>query len=393
MATTELVYVDNSLAEDAPQTHVLIIGVGHYPYGQRGSRPTTPDGEYIRQLSSPPASARRLADWFIRDFSNVDRRLGSVAMLLSEQEAPSPYASPANPAAVTELPLATHVNVAAAAKNWINRLKQNKNNMAIFYFCGHGMAWNNNTTMLFRDFGQDENNPIAEAADVRQLTDTMKNCPAIYQAFFIDCCRTREDDLLQGQDVIGTPLVFLPIRAREHADTRLQAIFHATSEDRPASGRRNNPSLFAEALMEGMSLVAADNTTGDWVVKTGSLADTIAWLIALRPKTAGGTIQIPAPTAMHSFQLNTVQIPPDVRVYVTLSDAKQWGGQNLRAIRTADSFILHQEQTLAEQDPFVKWQLPPEQKLTLEAMFTSNGVVTSKIVETSRPVMRVELPV
>ena len=224
MTQTEMVFQNIGLLPQSKQTHVFIIGVGHYRYGKGGSEHVTPDGEYIGQLTSPPASARALADWFIRDFRNDDRPLGSVALLLSEQADPSSYTPPQTPLVpapqARHVPVADHAQVKAAALAWIERLKQNKENMAVFYFCGHGMTWNSNTTMLLRDFGRDTNNLIAEAIAVDQMVETMKNCPAIYQAFFIDCCRTRQDDLLEGQAVIGTPAFFLtprPVRARRAA--------------------------------------------------------------------------------------------------------------------------------------------------------------------------------
>ena len=396
MAQTELVFENNGLLAHSPQTHVFIIGVGHYRYGKGGSEPVTPDGDYIGQLTSPPVSARALADWFIRDFNNAARPLGSVALLLSEQAVASTYTPPQTalvPAPQAyRVPVADHAQVTAAALAWIERLKHNKDNMAVFYFCGHGMTWNSNTTMLLRDFGQDSNNPIAEAIAVDQVVETMKNCPAIYQAFFIDCCRTRQDDLLEGQAVIGTPAFFLTPRARQHADVRRQAVYYATSDDRPAAGGKNRTSLFTEALMDGLSLVAAENETGNWVVRTGRLVDAMTRLVGLKLKSAGGTIQIPAPKWMHSFDFNSTQMPPGVRTYVTAKDTSKWGDLHLRCVRPSDNMELVNEPTDANNDPFAQWELPLAQDLIIEAKLSGGATVTHRL-STGHPVRWVELGV
>jgi Caspase domain len=396
MAQTDLVFENPGMPAQSPQTHVFIIGVGHYRYGKGGSEPVTPDGDYIGQLTSPPASARALANWFIRDFRNDDRPLGSVALLLSEQAAASTYTPPRTalvPAPqACQVPVADHAQVKAAALAWIERLKRNKENMAVFYFCGHGMTWNSNTTMLLRDFGRDQNNPIAEAIAVDQVVETMKNCPAIYQAFFIDCCRTRQDDLLEGQAVIGTPAFFLSPYAKQHADVRRQAVYYATSDDRPAAGGKNRTSLFTEALMDGLSFVAAENDTGDWVVRTGRLVDAMTRLVALRPKSAGGTIQIPAPKWMHSFDFNNTKMPPEVRTYVTAKDPSKWGDLHLRCVRPSDNAELFNELTDSNKDPFAQWDLPLAQDLIIEANLPGGVTVTHQL-STGHPVRWVELGV
>lgn len=396
MPQTELVFSDATLLPSSPQTHVFIVGVGHYRYGRGGSEPQTDDGEYIGQLTSPPVSARYLADWFIRDFRSADRPLGSVALLLSEQQVASTYRPPASlavPAPVDyEVPVADHAQVQLAAGTWINRLKQNKDNMAVFYFCGHGMTWNSNTTMLLRDFGRDSNNLIAEAISVDQVIETMKNCPAGYQAFFIDCCRTRQDDLLEGQAVIGTPVFYLTPRARQHSDVRLQAAYYATSDERPAAGAKNRPSLFTEALIEGLSLVAADDSSGSWVVETGRLADAMKKLVALKPKSAGGTTQIPQPKAMHSFEINSTVMPAGVRTYVTAKSPSMWGQLHLRCFRPAGGADLVSEPTVAGADPFAQWDLPPNEQVTIEAKLPAGGTYTHQL-QTRHPVRWVELDV
>src|SRR5687767_12707438 len=92
-----LVYLDTSRSPNDPSTHVLIVGVGRYEFG-KGANETPVAGD-LRQLTSPPISAREIADWFVRSFQNSQKPLGSVALLLSEDpvrqyQAPRPLGAP-----------------------------------------------------------------------------------------------------------------------------------------------------------------------------------------------------------------------------------------------------------------------------------------------------------
>jgi hypothetical protein len=67
-------------------THALVIGVGSYPHLLGGSGALCEDNEGLAQLTSPPVSARKFADWLICSFANPDKPLASVALLISEEE-------------------------------------------------------------------------------------------------------------------------------------------------------------------------------------------------------------------------------------------------------------------------------------------------------------------
>ncbi len=72
---------------DGPATHAIVIGVGDYPHLLGGSGEMLPRNkcEYMGQLTSPPHSARKFADWLIQDYTNQqDKPLSSVELLLSD---------------------------------------------------------------------------------------------------------------------------------------------------------------------------------------------------------------------------------------------------------------------------------------------------------------------
>src|SRR5438034_10565023 len=110
MADPALVYHDKGIS---PGTHVLIVGVVAYEFGK--NKKEAPVATGFRQLTSPPVSARAVADWFITSFRNQEKPLASVALLISE-DAAKPYQPPAPAgAAAVNLPEATLQNVKDAA--------------------------------------------------------------------------------------------------------------------------------------------------------------------------------------------------------------------------------------------------------------------------------------
>src|SRR5215510_2965035 len=69
----------------APSIHVLIIGVGDYPFLVGGSRrPMFAKHGGMGQLTSAPVSTRALARWLLDDFAQPDYHGCSVELLLSD---------------------------------------------------------------------------------------------------------------------------------------------------------------------------------------------------------------------------------------------------------------------------------------------------------------------
>src|ERR1051325_5790686 len=209
-----LVWSDPAVAA-GPGTHVLLIGVGKYTYG-KGPK-ASPVGGDLTQLTSPPLSARAMADWFIRHFNHASKPLASVAMLVSEPKR-KPYTPPRAGALPVTPPAATLAHVRAATTRWATRLSSNRDNMAVFYFCGHGISKGQRAALLLDDFGL----PDAEfdgAIDLEILYSTMKNSPAIQQLYLLDCCRTDADNLYENEARIGSRTVSVPSLERSHSDS------------------------------------------------------------------------------------------------------------------------------------------------------------------------------
>src|SRR5688572_2824070 len=112
-----------------PQMHAFVVGIGEYPYADSAG----PFREFLRTLdsvSTAPASARLLADWLVDERSRDQvTPLGSVELLLSWPDAKFRD---------VEVDPADQANFDDAWMRWYDRCAEHPDNVALFYFCGHG---------------------------------------------------------------------------------------------------------------------------------------------------------------------------------------------------------------------------------------------------------------
>jgi hypothetical protein len=139
------VYTSPLAASDpkAVGTHVFIIGVGEYRSLIGGKGKVLEKTMGLKQLSSPPVSAEALASWFLGrqglshaqvGFHHPGAPLATMEMLLSP---PQPYTQPGGSEVLIDT--ASNYNIAQGFDRWVERAAANDNNIAVFYFCGHGV--------------------------------------------------------------------------------------------------------------------------------------------------------------------------------------------------------------------------------------------------------------
>jgi len=335
MSDAALVFRDNAVPAASPGTHVLIVGVGKYAFGKGPS--ASPVGGDLRQLTSPPATARALADWFVKSFTNSKKPLASVALLISEEHA-TPYTAPRPAgAASVNVPPATLANVKQAAGHWADRLRANQHNLAVFCFCGHGASLGEKAALLLEDFGQ----PGAEfdaAIDVDTLRGTMKNSPAVQQVYLFDCCRTKADDIYRNEESIGTRVVSVPNFQRGHTDRPQQFVLFPTIDGEEAFGVKGEVSVFSRSVIDALTFAAADSSTGVWRTTTGSLFTTVDLLV--RHRLPEQLMKRSKPNALDatSFDFNEIDEPTVTRSLVTISDLGLWGQVELECVDPAGAF-------------------------------------------------------
>jgi hypothetical protein len=334
MSDQALVFLDDRYGtSQRPGTHVFVIGVGHYVFGKRGAsgRKNTIISD-LNQLTSPPISVRAIVDWFTQSFHSPERPLASVSLLISDAE-PTPYlckprpgvtnkARP-NPAEV-RAPLVADLRAAKiAAERWAARCQANRDNMAVFYFCGHGISQGEQAALMLCDFGHPDR-AFDGAIDVNVLLGAMKNCSAVKQLFFFDCCRTAADELYKNQPNIGSRLLSLPIHARDHSEREQQFVLYPTLDGEEAFGIKNETSVFTRSIIDALSFAAADFDKGKWLVNTGRILTSVERLTASRVPASHMNRTRPNSPNATPFDVNEIEDLTAVRSYVTLSDPSHW---------------------------------------------------------------------
>jgi hypothetical protein len=259
-----LIHSDNADPAEA-RTHVLVVGVGHYPM-LKGGGPASDTAAMLGQLTSPGPSARAIADWFISEYHYPLAPLGSLAILLSE-EPRAPYSAPGG--ATRLVPVPTYSAVAAEVEAWCKRGDGNEVSRLIFVFCGHGFGYGPVTSLLMSDFDFRSGNPWNDAIDLEKLRAGTEKYAAAEQLFFIDACRRPHGDLVAPGAAIGQTPVSAKQKPREAFTRRRKApVFFSTGHGEPARAKTGDLSIFTQAFLAAMRGMGASDDEGPWVVES-----------------------------------------------------------------------------------------------------------------------------
>lgn len=300
----------NSNNEDDPQTHILIIGVGAYPFISGGSdeKVQTFDGAALMgQLGSPPISANAFYNSVLKlhEDDSWITPLGTVEVLVS-----------ANPQTAglfggQQLEPATIANVKAAYWRWRDRCDRNEGNTALFFFCGHGLD-NGEQYLLTEDFGQNPRSPWDGTFTFDMTRRAFAGCRAKTQIFLIDACRQLTNNM------VSTDLPKTPIEApnRFITESEFSLVQKAAAPNEQAYGIDGQPSFYTQALINALHGHAASNDTGEWIVSTGTLASKMTTFLKQIAENEGYD-QRCISTTSNVTDLLRLTVPPEVSFTIT----------------------------------------------------------------------------
>ena len=142
----------------------------------------------LGQLSSPPISAIEFARWLQKTYNNPHMPLGTLDLLISPTNGPASFKDDNDELIAVEPAIMT--NVSTAIKRWANEANSDAQNLAIFYFCGHGLSVGLNNGLLVEDFGDDHSDwtilkNMINVDNLNLATDLIRGRK---QCFFIDAC-------------------------------------------------------------------------------------------------------------------------------------------------------------------------------------------------------------
>lgn len=299
------------------------------------------------QLSSPPLSARVVAEWFIADFHDPDAGLGTVALLLSEENQ-LPFTNPATFAG-TAVEVADTLNVSDAIKAWKDRGNSSAENRMIFYFCGHGTSEGDDMALLMADFCVDDHNPLNGAIDFRKLSGGMKRCMAARQVFIIDACRSNSDQLIGNSLGFAGQVPLIPGLRPIDWPKRLDVPYYSTFSGDRAFARSGEVSLYTQALLKSLLGAASDDAEGDWRVNTARLQEMVTHFMS-EEHFAGEIVGVQVPVAgqLPVFEIHHLKTDPIVPVYVGCRPPTDNAAANLICLQ--DGTVVDQR-AIAEVDP------------------------------------------
>lgn len=284
------IFIDQS---EGPKLHAFIIGVGAYNHLQGGSSPGKKLNYDMGQLLSAPVSALSFAQWLIDEYSGPTP-LGSIEILISDDnDVPRLRLKNGTEAIINDR--ANSETIRQAFKRWRKRCDgiqivngaevkppadtdaSVQNNIAFFYFCGHGFE-KGNVYLLLEDFGEDEDVLFANSINFHQTYAGMKQSRAQTQCYFVDCCRGVPKALTERSDVQGITLIdpILTLARAREAPIIFSTMSNTTAWAPPAK----EMTRFTHTLIDCLKGSACDTPTqGSWNVTTGSLISAMTELL------------------------------------------------------------------------------------------------------------------
>lgn len=256
-----------AIVTDQPRLHALVIGVADYPH-LLGGDPQKPaqDALNLGQITTPRHTALAIAKWLMSDYKNPTKPLGSLELVLSPSEKVANGAG-----APVQVEAATFDNIERAFNAWVKRCSAHPDNVAFFYFCGHGLH-KDEQFLLPEDFG----NPVVankwrNCINFDATRVGMRSCRAQTQLFFVDACRETPFGMLDQVNVQGQVLA----SAKVGDNVKCSAAYYATTPGKQAFGPDDDITYFGRAVKKCLDGLASVSSMNKWVVTTYSLAKSL----------------------------------------------------------------------------------------------------------------------
>jgi hypothetical protein len=254
-----------------PRTHAIVIAAGYYPYLKDGRHPHFPG---MKDLESPPYSAAEFVEWFLEEYENPSAPRGTLDLYVSASSAPYQLQRPNG--TVVDIDPATKANVTVGIERWADHVDQHLDDIAIFFFCGHGVSAGSHNGLLLEDFYANPKAKLKNALDIDGLKDAMDICKARRQIYFSDACRNTPsgiDEAVQ-EGGIGDSVITGNRKKGRHGAIDAP-IFYSALGGQKAYGRRGKSSVFTAALLESLRRGAAVKEGGGWQIRTRRMLDSL----------------------------------------------------------------------------------------------------------------------
>jgi hypothetical protein len=281
----------------------------------------------MTQLSGAALAAAKVNDWLERAGHRLPVPLHSQRVLLS----PSPGELAARPD-LGRHPAATMDAFRENVIAWQEACASHPENLAFFYFAGHGVREANSVVVLLEEFARDAGNPLSFGASLSNLfagmapTQTFPDM-ARHQLWFVDSCQMVTPGALGlgGQNEPNS-ILHLSLPGFEN---RCAPIFYAAIPGSAAFSIPGVGTIFGQTLIECLEGAAGSQRgNSGWKVTPGSLS---AALQMLMKESQGGVQATWTGGQISNAERTIVNLdgPPSVRVRLELKPAQRAGEVSL----------------------------------------------------------------
>ena len=238
-----------------PALHALVVGCGSYP-------------NFPPALPPAARSATAFAEWLARSYHNPACPLGSIDALVS----PAPQA-----VAGQAVEPATMAAIGQAVTRWVARASSHEDNIAVFYFAGHGIERGLDLALLTEGFSPPPAlNPFNDAIDLNEFLGGMESCMARRQIFIVDACRNMPPWAYGLVGGMGNALVARNLDVRPSQRPRDWPVLFGAAAEQLAYADPNGLSRFTSALLGALDGPATDaDANGIYSVRADGIVSSI----------------------------------------------------------------------------------------------------------------------
>ncbi|MGK7953057.1 MAG: caspase family protein [Xenococcaceae cyanobacterium] len=171
-----------------------------------------------------------------------------------------------------------------AILQWQNECNRSENEVAFFYFCGHGVEHKGIKALLAQDFNA-ATHEFKKSLDLKTFYDATASFQATKKYFFIDSCRSTPSRIRNFRMISPDPVIYPELDLTHHGDAPL---YYATKQSDSAWGENNQISQFTDAIIRALNGAGANlgrgNFQGKWIVKSTTLTEGISEVLEFEEK-------------------------------------------------------------------------------------------------------------
>ena len=344
---------------NGPGTHVISLGIGHYDHLEGGGQAPTRHHLNLKQLTSPPISARKVAAWFIENFDCTESPLASVALVLSERQ--SAEFRNGRTGRTFTVPTGLTEEVRSALRAWVRRAEVDPQNRIMLYFSGHGLSEGLQNLYLLRDYGKDSDDPLAGALNYQSFIAGLATRKPSNQFLLFDACRSADQIAALNRNG-GQPIfAAVPDGRLEITQPMRQCPIFSTEVDRQALGRPNEESLCARAFIRVMNGACCTKEENEWYITTDRIVEALTYF-QNRELRKSERRQPADANSYARIHLRRLTRTPSIPVFVRLGDPTLASRVRIEAVRVRQNG----SRRLVSDPKSEGWQAKEEWEIELE---------------------------